>query len=351
MIAFALVVQHLRPGGIETLALDLLESGDGRLVALEGSRDGALDAWPRLRGVADRLEFLDKPGGMSPATLLRLRTLLRRWRPAAVHTHHVGPLLYGGIAARLAGVRRIVHTEHDAWHLASPARRRLVAALLATVRPRLVAVSSAVAEGVRRTVPGARPTIVRNGISLDRFVPGERNAARRCLGLPGEVPIVGTAARLEPVKGIGRLIDAATGLPGVTIAIAGDGSLRAELEERARSLGIADRVRFLGPVGDMPAFYRAVDVFCLPSLAEGLPIAPLEAQACGRPVVATDVGGTRESLCPSTGRLVPSDDQARLTAALRDALAAGPAHAGRDFVTRVADLRQTVGAYRRLYTA
>jgi hypothetical protein len=94
------IVQHLRPGGIESLVLELVRfspPGDETLViSLEGNREQAVAAWPRLAEHADRLVFLDKTPGWRPGLVTRLVRLFRGLRPHAVHTHHVGPLIYGG---------------------------------------------------------------------------------------------------------------------------------------------------------------------------------------------------------------------------------------------------------------
>lgn len=98
---------------------------------------------------------------------------------------------------------------------------------------------------------------------------------------------------------------------------AGDGSSRQTLETRVGSLRLADHVRFLGDVGDMPSFYRSVDVFVLPSLSEGFPLTVLEAMASGLPVVATDVGGTKEAVRDGVdGRIVAPGNSASLEEAL-----------------------------------
>ena len=115
------VVQHLRPGGIETLVLELARlAPPGQttdILSLEGSPERAVAAWPRLAQTGAGLKFFAKAPGWRIDCLLALTRYLRQVRPRAVHTHHVGPLIYGGLAARLAGVPRIIHTEHDAWHL------------------------------------------------------------------------------------------------------------------------------------------------------------------------------------------------------------------------------------------
>lgn len=348
------VVQHMQMGGIEAMALELQRfARDGHqvhIVSLEGSAPTALAAWSRLQPVADRLHFLDKPAGLRPGTVVQLVRLLRSLRPDAVHTHHIGPLLYGGIAARLAGVKHLVHTEHDAWHLADARRRRLQSMLTRLVRPTLVADAALVREAAEAALPGRQFQVITNGIDTERFCPADRLQARRQLGLPETVRLVGCAARLEEVKGHKVLLDALAMLPDdVHLALAGQGSLAADLAQQATSLAISGRIHFLGNVEAMPDFYNALDLFCLPSFREGLPLSPLEAQACGVRCVLTEVGGTREAICPQTGVLVPSGDPARLAAAISEQLADETAISPRQFVVTHGDVRVMTRSYEALY--
>lgn len=350
------VVQHLRPGGIETMALDLQhwkEEGEKTWVlSLEGAKQEALAAWPRLRDLGARLSFLNKRPGWQPGVVWHLYRKFKHYGVDTVHTHHIGPLIYAGIAARLAGVPHIVHTEHDAWHLRSRRRRFLQGLVLKLVRPRLVADAETVACGLRHMIPGAEPVVIRNGIDTAKFMPGDPASARARLNLPDEVPLVGCAGRLEEVKGQRFLIDALFRLkPEVHLALAGQGSCEAALREQVKELGLERRVHFVGHTDDMPTFYQALDVYCQPSSHEGLPLAPLEAQACGVPVVATAAGGTRETLCPYSGELVRIGDARALALALSKRLDNQPERSPRDFVVNTADVQKMAKAYACLRTA
>lgn len=344
------IVQHLRPGGIESLALELVRFSSPQdetlVISLEESREQAVAAWSRLSDCADRLVFLNKAPGWQPCLITQLVRLFRRLRPDVVHTHHVGPLIYGGLAARLARVPRLVHTEHDAWHLEDPRRRRLQRLILALTRPRLVADARHVAEALRNHLRGWEPRVILNGIDTERFTPGDRDEARRNLGLPRQARLIGCAARLHPVKGHRFLLDALSALPGdVHLALAGAGEEASALERQSRRLGIERRVHFLGRVDEMPTFYRALDAFCLPSLAEGLPLSTLEAQSSGVPVVVTDAGGSPESACPSSGRVVPAGEVGALAEALLSVLDAPTNADPRAFVRARGDVRATSAAY------
>jgi hypothetical protein len=115
------VVQHLAPGGIESLTLELLRFAhpDDQLlvVSLEGDKQEALARWPRLQEYQDKLVFLQKAPGVQFGLVVTLVKAFKGVRPDVVHTHHIGPLMYAGYAAKLAGVPVRIHTEHDAWHL------------------------------------------------------------------------------------------------------------------------------------------------------------------------------------------------------------------------------------------
>jgi len=349
------VVQHLRPGGIETMALDLLENladGESHLVSLEGDKATAIAAWPRLAQYQARLHFLDKPQGRSWWSLLRLALLLKRLKARAVHTHHIGPLLYGGLAARIAGIKCRIHTEHDAWHLESDEALALETKLLDWVKPTLVADCHMVARKVETLLPHYPVRVIPNGIDMARFRPvssDKKGQLRREFGLPIPARLVGCAARLEPVKAIENLLIAMTQLPEhIHLALAGDGSERMLLQSLSSELGLAERVHFLGAIDQMPEFYGCLDLFCLPSLKEGLPLSPLEAQACDVPVVLTRVGGCPDISCPDTGKLVNAGDCLGLQLAIRSLLQRPSSRSPRQFVAKIGDLRTTVARYAEL---
>jgi glycosyltransferase involved in cell wall biosynthesis len=133
-----------------------------------------------------------------------------------------------------------------------------------------------------------------NAVDTDRFGPGDREAARRRLGLPLDAFVVGTVSRLVPQKSVHDMIDATILCPEVTLVIVGDGLLRGDLETRSQVA--RERIHFLGARDDVPEVLPAFDVFVLSSRWEGDPIALLEALATGLPCVATATSGAREVL-------------------------------------------------------
>ena len=341
------VVQELAPGGIECLALGLCEQSDEAigLVSLTGRANELIADWSALRPIAGRITGFAKRTGFQPRLILELVRHFRQNRPSAVITHHIGPLLYAGIAARIAGVPIVAHVEHDAWHYNDSHRRNIGRLLLKFVRPRLAAVSNTVANGVAEGV-GYLPTVIANGADVHRFKPADKHFARGALGLPLDTKIIGCAGRLEAVKGFDLLLEAVSELPNdVLVVIFGTGSQADALKIQAERLGIQNRVIFAGLSSHMQKIYPAFDLFCLPSRFEGMPLAALEAQACGVPVVGFDVGGVHEAMCPDTGVLVKAGNISFLASALAYALEFPAAKSPREFIVANFSFENTVRAY------
>lgn len=345
------VVQHLRPGGIEALSLDLLAFSAATettfIISLEGNAQTAIDAWPRLMPFQDQLIFLNKQPGITPSLVMQLQHLLKKLNASAVHTHHTGPLLYAGLAARLAGIKHLVHTEHDAWHLQQFKRRTLQRWAIKLLYPTLAADANAVASMMKEQLDCDHDiAVINNGIDTEYFIPGDTRLARNQLKLPSEVALIGCSGRLEQVKGHSVLINALHKLPqNVHLVLAGAGSTESLLRSLVNQLQLTTRVHFLGRIDNMPLFYQALDVFCLPSLNEGFPLAPLEAQACNIPTLVTDVGGAKETLCPHSGELVPANDCTLMANKLAGMLQLLSNKQPREFVQKNGDIRLMVKAY------
>ena len=261
-------------------------------VALLYPDDPVLAPFAEL-GAAGGTFDLDAPG-----LTLRLRRELRRLRPSIVHATDVFP--QAELAARLAGVRRLLVTHHTPE---LPRRDNVVGRAWQRLgwlaRPEVVYTSETdrAFEGRR-----LRTHVVPLGIELDRFASGRRVLDGR---------IVGNVARLAEQKGHRDLVAAAPRVlerhPDVRFAVAGGGELRTELEGLAEPLG--DRFELLGERSDVPDLLASFEVFAFPSHFEGLCLAVIEAQAAGVPVVATPVGGIRETVVEGeTGFLVPVGD-------------------------------------------
>ncbi|WP_104403022.1 glycosyltransferase [Vibrio penaeicida] len=347
------VVQHLRPGGIEVMVLDMLRFADKAnkvfVVSLEGSKETSLQAWPRLKDHENQLFFLNKHPGLKPKLLMTMRNLLSTLKADVVHSHHIGPLLYGNVAARIANVPVRIHTEHDAWHLDNDVDVRLEKLACYLSKPKLVADADFVKEKLANVLEDIPVETIHNGIDCERFKPGDTNIARKHLNLPMNKKIVGCSGRMEWVKGQDTLLYALKRLPSsVVLVIAGHGTQRSSLEELTKKLNLQKRVFFLGFTDDMVSFYQALDLYCLPSRNEGFPLSTLEAQACNIPCVATDVGGVKEAICLESGQLVAADNPSLMYEALSSMLNCTNALTPRNYIVKNYDIRNMTSAYEKL---
>jgi glycosyltransferase involved in cell wall biosynthesis len=263
----------------------------------------------------------------------RLVRLLRHEGVDVLHTHTaIAANVLGRLAGRLAGVAVVSHVHIENYLPASRSRAAVVRTLdnsTARLATRILAVSEHTRDSlVRQGYPAGRIEVVPNGIEVGAApAAGGGRPRLEALGVPAGAQVVGEIGRLCDVKGQRELIDALAQLDDVHGVLVGDdleqgGRFREALERRAEERGLAGRVVFTGHLDDARELLAELDVFVLPSWAEGMPIVLLEAMAAGRPVVATPVGGTPEVVVHGeTGLLVPPRDPAALAAALRELLA------------------------------
>lgn len=293
---------------------------------------------------------------------IRFARFLREHAVDAVQSHEFTANVYASMGARLAGVP-IVCTTHGKNYWPHALYRRTAYRWAARNARAFVAVSADLAEFIAGTLGVARSRvhILRNGIDPSVFECDARARVdvRAELSIGPTQPLLLACGELTPVKGHEYLLRALQQLAkegsNAVVVLAGDGPLRADLEAFARSLDISARVRFLGFRTDVPALLSAADIFVMPSLSEGLPLALLEAMSVGVPVVATAVGGVPEVIRTGvTGWLAPASDADALARALLEVLQNPGA---RERVIKDArllcrtqyDLRATVSCYAELY--
>ncbi|MBT2410266.1 glycosyltransferase [Streptomyces sp. ISL-12] len=290
-----------------------------------------------------RVVHLGMTGNRDLSALPRLTRLIRAGGYDLVHTHLYRACLYGRLAARLAGVRAVVATEHSLGDTLMEGRRLtpgVRALYLAGERlgSTTVAVSATVAGRLRRWgVPPSRIEIVPNGIDLERFRfdPVARHRTRRRLGLPDGAYVVGGIGRLTPGKRFDVLVRALALLPeDCWLLLVGGGPEEHVLRRVAHEAGVADRVLLTGerpcvpdgsPGPDLPSLTSAMDVLASPSPEEAFGLAVVEGLASGLPVRYASCPAL-EDLPPHTApgaRRVPGG-VAEFAAALAGAREAGP---------------------------
>ena len=282
-----------------------------------------------------------------------------------LHAHQYTPFFYSALAKPLCGFRpKVILTEHGRHYpdLVSPKRRAFNRLILDRLADDVNACVGFSARALRDVdgFRGGRIHVIENGIDVDRYGPADDKAALKTrLGLDPAKRYVVHVARHHPVKDQPTLIRgfalAAPTLPDVNLLLVGDGPRRGELEALVDSLGIRDRVVFLGIRKDIPDVLAAADVFALTSVSEAASLTLLEAMATGLPVVVTNVGGNPDIVRAGIdGLLFPRADAAGCAACFvklftsSDLLAELGANARR----RAQDnyrLADTIAAYDALY--
>lgn len=356
-----MVLPTLEAAGMEVMAARLAralkaQGHDVGFTCLEGA--GALADGLSRDGC--RVAVIRAPGFRSNVRASDLEAWFRDIAPDVVHVHS-GVWLKAAHAARRAGAPRVVHTLHglldrEPWF--GPALMRWAA----RYTDRVAAVSDPLREYLVRDVGlgPAKVCIIRNGVNTDRLRPQPRTGAiRRPLNIGDDAPVIGSVARLAPVKNHVLLLEAFSRVRdrvrNAHLVMVGEGPLRKALEQRTAALGLTSSAHFFGEAMDVTAIYPDFDQFVLASKAEGTSMSVLEAMASGVPTVATAVGGTPELLDHGRcGTLVPSDDVGSLAEALVSSLLnperrCAQATAAREWAVDRYSEHAMVRAYERLY--
>ncbi|MCG5515211.1 glycosyltransferase [Ectothiorhodospira sp. 9100] len=359
------IIHRLDVGGMENGLVNLInhmppERYRHAIICMTGYTDFA----QRIQRDDVSLHALNKREGKDLAVHGRLWRLLRELKPDIVHTRNMATL-ETQVTGALAGVRRRVHGEHgwdmgdlDGSRLKTQRLRRLVRPLvgqyIALSRHQLGYLQDVIG------VPASRLNHVCNGVDTGRFRPagvseapvssgagdaiGDRGVDLRGRGplprgvshqavlpqglAPEGTTVIGAVMRMQAVKAPEVLVEAFIALcqrpghEGARLVMIGDGPKLEALRERLGEAGLLDRVWLPGARDDVPDLMRAMDLFVVPSLAEGICNTILEAMATGLPVTATQVGGNPDLVEEGrTGRLIPAGDAGALADALAEYLA------------------------------
>jgi sugar transferase (PEP-CTERM/EpsH1 system associated) len=322
-LTVAHVVLNLDIGGLEQIVISLVKNSDPdrfrHLVYCLGSGGTLADG---LRNDGFPVTAMNKPEGLRLTLPLRLMKLFRREKVKVVHSHNYGALIYGEVAAKLAGAAGTVFTSHGR----RSAHQRINPFLVRHLNfvSKAVGVSEDTTDLLMETSgfpPGRTLTII-NGLDVKRFG-GTIDVRRKKeeLGMAGAEHIVGIVARLSADKDHANLLNAYALIlakrTDIALLIIGDGPLKETLLRQSAELKPGARVVFLGDRLDVPEILKVLDLFVLSSVSEGLAVTLLEAMASELPIVATAVGGNPEVVIHNeTGIIVPPQDPAALAEAI-----------------------------------
>ena len=311
------VIDSLHLGGAQEVVLNLATCGSSRFQHEVATMHGHGIYWDRLQDAGVKVHSLS-PHKHLPLYLATLPALFLANRPDILHCHLIPSNIIAKPLGALMGVPLILN--HD--HTNDPQRidNKLLLALDKTTNRfahHIIAVAGACRDFLiqHESIPPEKITLVPNAIDLRRFSPGnaDRAESRNKFGLPIDAKVIAGVGRLNPQKNFSLFLDIAAALaprfPELRFLLAGEGPEESMLREKARTLGLADRIVFAGYVADTRQVYAAADILLMPSRFEGLPMTLLEAMAMGLPVVASKLDGIAEVIEDGReGFLIESND-------------------------------------------
>jgi len=357
------IVPTLSPGGAERVVVHIVtrlnpQRYEAAVVSLGRREECDLDRLLEEAGVEAR--YLGKPPGFDYRTYLRLHRALRDYRPDVVHTH-IQVLRYALPSMLLLKHTSLLHTIHNLAEREVEPRARFVQRYAFNHGVVPIGVATEVALSAERLYGIQKCRVISNGIPTDRYAHPQttRKEWRAREGFGDDDVLFVCVARFAPQKNHALLLKAfaqgPASNPSAHLVLVGEGTLRAQLEETIKSLGLADQVHFLGLRTDIPDVLSAMDVFALSSDYEGNPLSVMEAMASGLPIVSTAAGGVptlfesgKEGLMVQTGDvqgLSHSMTSFLRNRELRQALGRAAARRARDRF----DVSTMVQAYEALY--
>lgn len=259
----------------------------------------------------EKVRVLKKSPGVSFSAMVQLARVIAEIRPDVIHTHNLGPLIYGGLSTGLGISRPVLHGEHSLLtdEECSPKRLRQRKLLYRACRK-----VHTVSEGLRQQLidvglPGEKIVTLLNGVDTLKFSPAPRETARQHLNLPGNAFMVGIVGRFGPFKRHAFLLEAFTHLAAQfpdlhLLVVGGSGPEKDRVHAQAEAIKAKDRIHFAGFQNNLPPFYRAMDLLIVPSINEGLSNAVLEAMSCGIPVLANNTCGNGEVIASGENGIV-----------------------------------------------
>lgn len=312
-IRVAQITHDLSLGGLQQVIVNLCKSMDKELFDVSV-------LCLRARGVlADEIERMgievtllpQRVHGTDYFSFIKVASYLKNNKIDVIHTHNTQPFIDGTLAAQVARIKSIIHTDHARIF---PDKKRYMVAewVMSHFADKVVGVSEATSDNLvtYEKIPRKKVATIANGVDGAAYRVSIDKAQKRSeLGIREEGPVLGLGARLVKEKGLDVLMEAMGRVvelfPDVSLVIAGGGPLEDFLRLEIESQGLGAHVFLVGPRHDMPELLNLFDVYLLPSISEGLPMGLLEAMAAKCPVLASRVGGIPRVISHGVnGRLV-----------------------------------------------
>ncbi len=305
-------IDSLTIGGAEVVAMNLATGLNARgheSVICGIGKHGNMSEFLEQKGL--RFNCMNMPSGFSLFLMSKIFQLLSKEKANIVVTHHFRQLIHSILPAKILG-KKIVHIEHDSHFYED--KKTILRRLLFLLKfvDSFICVSTEIVDWFTTKEPriAYKAYHINNGIDIERFKPDSRmrESMRAHYGIKPESFVLGTCARLEPIKNIELLIDGFAEFQrdqlDAKLIIIGDGSQRQELLQRTSHLKVGEHVIFTGVQQEVEKFLPMFDAYSLTSHDEGLPLSVLEAMATGLPLVATNVGALPRLINEQTGILL-----------------------------------------------
>jgi len=322
------LVEELTIGGLEKILTSIVLNLDKKKynVSVWCLREGGFFANKLAKEGID-FKILHISTSRNPLSIYKLYKLLKSRKFDIIHTHAYSAGTIGRMSAFLAGVPVIISHNHSVYDYYNR-RYHFVEWFLSLITDRVVCVSDIANRFANETqrINARKLITIHNGIDSEYTVLEKRTSGlRKELGIPVDHSVICTIAHLEEHKGVKYLLESASLLlqsrNDVSFLVVGEGRLKEKLKILCADLKIEENVVFAGERGDIPEILSLTDIFVLPSLREGLPLTILEAMACGKPVIATNVGGIPEVVKDGvSGILISPKDPEALHSAINELL-------------------------------
>lgn len=355
----------MRIGGTEMVIRNIIEGSDAEAVEMSiFCIESPLGPWGKeLQQSGTAIYCHERQPGFDRALIQSIRQHLKENRIDIIQCHQYTPWVYGALAA-LSLKTKVIFTEHGRFYPDSSSwKRKLINPWLVRITNAITSISKATKQALveYEYIPEAKIQVIYNGIHGLKSSPEFVLAVKQQLGLAQDSVIVGTVARLDPIKNqllmLNAFSKAAANQPNLYLLIVGDGEMRERLEAEVEKLGMEEKIILTGYISEPGDYMAMMDLFLLSSLSEGTSMTLLEAMSLGKPCVVTDAGGNPEIIVDKLNGLVSRNDDvddfaAKLAELLSDQKKAQQmSQAARERFDSLFTSRQMNLAYQALYSS
>jgi glycosyltransferase involved in cell wall biosynthesis len=297
------VTYDMRIGGTEMVIKNIIEGADAAKFKMSiFCIEQPIGPWGQeLEANGITIHSKNRKEGFDFSMIANIRKVLTSEKIDVIHCHQYTPWVYGVIAA-IGLNTKVIFTEHGRFYPDSSSwKRRIVNPILSFFTDSITAISKATKQALvdYEFLPANKIDVIYNGIkALTVTSEEERQALRNEFLITNDDIVLGTVARLDPIKNHAMMLDAFNSVlknhPNAKLIIVGDGELNTALKEQCNKLDISDKVIFTGYITNPSNYIQLFDIFLLSSLSEGTSMTLLEAMSVGKPCVVTDAGGNSE---------------------------------------------------------